>query len=154
MVGGQVVAVLYADQGTAVQAARHPWPDAVEVLGRHAARSLEALTAFRAAQVVTAQGGEPAFAGHDATPLAGDDVEGAQRYARLLVSEIKLYHEADVTAGRRHRDLMTRLGGEIGRARDLYEQRVPSSLRGATDHFTAELLRTLAEGDASLLELQ
>ena len=38
----------------------------------------------------TSQGNEP-----------GDDGEAARRYARLLVSEIKLYHEAAVAAGRR-----------------------------------------------------
>ena len=58
-----------------------------------------------------------------------DDVTAAQRYARLLVSEIKLYHEADVVAGRRDRDLVRRLGGEIARARVLYDQRVPSAVR-------------------------
>lgn len=81
----------------------------------------------------------------------GDQAAAAQRYARLLVSEIKLYHEADVIAGRRERDLTTRLGGEIARARALYEQRVPVHVRQATDHFHAELVRTLANGDDSLM---
>ena len=49
----------------------------------------------------------------------------ARRYARLLVSEIRLYHETAVIDGRRDRDLATRLGGEIARARVMYEQRVP-----------------------------
>jgi hypothetical protein len=67
------------------------------------------------------------------------------------MSEIKLYHETDVMAGRRAGDLAVRLGDEIARARVLYEQRVPASVRSATDHFHAELVRTLADGDASLL---
>ena len=74
--------------------------------------------------------------------------------ARLLVSEIKLYHEEAVVEGRRDRDLATRLGGEIARARVMFEQRVPSHVRERADYFREELLRTLANGDASLLELR
>ena len=77
----------------------------------------------------------------------------ARRYARLLVSEIKLYHEAAVVDGRRDRDLATRLGGEIARARVLYEQRVPPQVRERADYFHDELVRTLANGDATLLQL-
>ena len=71
--------------------------------------------------------------------------------ARLLVSEIKLYHEADVLDGRRDRDLTTRLGGEIARARAMYEQRVPAQVRHRADFFRDELVRTLAGGDGSLI---
>jgi len=87
---------------------------------------------------------------------SGDSEEhvSAQRYARLLVSEIKLYHEEAVIEGRRDRDLATRLGGEIARARVMYEQRVPPNIRRQADHFHDELVRTLADGDASLLELR
>src|SRR5262249_58441341 len=85
---------------------------------------------------------------------AGDDEEAsARRYAKLLVSEIKLYHEPEVLAGRRERDLTTRLGGEIARARVLYEQRVPTHVRQQTDYFHDELVRTLANGDSTLLHL-
>ena len=56
--------------------------------------------------------------------------------------------------GRRDRDLATRLGGEIARARVLYEQRVPPHVRQRADYFHDELVRTLANGDASLLEVR
>jgi hypothetical protein len=69
------------------------------------------------------------------------------------VSEIKLYHETAVVAGRRDRDLGSRLGGEIARARVMYEQRVPDHVRARTDYFKDELVRTLADGDAGLLEV-
>ena len=59
-----------------------------------------------------------------------DDSDSARR-CRLLVSEIKLYHEAAVIAGRRERDLATRLGTEIARARVLQRQRVAASVRRA-----------------------
>jgi hypothetical protein len=156
LVGGQAVAILYADQGGSNLVEPGPWRPRLEVLARHAGRALESVTAFRTAQVLTEHPRMPrpaAFAAAQRT--AGEDEdEAARRYARLLVSEIKLYHEPEVSAGRRERDLMGRLGGEIARARTLFEQRVPAHVRQRTDHFHAELVRTLAEGDPTLLNPQ
>ena len=157
--GGETVAVLYADRGTSdeedQEASAPTWPDALELLARHAARCLEATTAIKAMRMLSKR---PDALPHRASQVAtvsrasqNDEDEAARRYALLLVSEIKLYHEAAVVAGRRERDLATRLGGEIARARVLYEQRVPPRDRGAGDHFHEELVRTLADGDASLL---
>jgi hypothetical protein len=157
---GQVVAVLYADQGPQDDPAREPpiaWPATLDVMARHAARCLEALTAFKAARVLTEHPDVAARAGPGAGESSAgvdsstDEEESARRYARLLVSEIKMYHEPAVAAGRRERDLGTRLGAEIARARGLYEQRVPAHVRQQADHFHAELVHTLANGDASLL---
>ena len=151
--GGCVVAVLYADQGPTNPDSRIPNSAALEVMARHAARCLEALTAFKVTRELTAPPAPTGQAvGVARVGTAADDKAAAQRYARLLVSEIKLYHEAEVVAGRRDRDLTTRLGGEIARARVLYEQRVAEDIRQTTDYFHAELVRTLAEGDESLLE--
>ncbi len=86
-----------------------------------------------------------------AGPGGGDEDASAQRYAKLLVSEIKLYHEAAVVAGRIEGDLGLRLSEEIGRARVLYEQRVPPRVRQRSDYFHDELVRTLANGDSRLL---
>jgi hypothetical protein len=47
---------------------------------------------------------------------------------------------------------LTRLGGEIARARVLYEQRVAPDIRRQNDYFHDELVRTLANGDAELLD--
>jgi len=151
--------VLYADQGTGGEAGERPstltWPDAIEIMARHAARCLEAATAITAVRVLTerpAAFSRPPSDKASAPPASqNDEDEAARRYARLLVSEIKLYHEADVVAGRRERDLGTRLGVEIARARVLYEQRVPSSVRDHGDHFHDELVHTLANGDPNLL---
>jgi hypothetical protein len=144
---GQVVAVLYADQGMESLTdanLRVAWPGTLEVMARHAARCLESLTAFRAAQVMTERPDVPG------SSSSVDDLS-ARRYARLLISEIKLYHESDVIVGRRERDLAARLGGEIARARALYEQRVPDAVRRSADYFQTELVRILADGDAALL---
>ena len=46
------------------------------------------------------------------TPHDPEEVQGARRYARLLVSEIKLYHEGAVDEGRRAGDLRARLAAQ------------------------------------------
>ena len=64
-----------------------------------------------------------------------------------------MYHQEAVVTGRRERDLANRLGGEIERARLLYERRVPASVRGQSNYFDDELVQTLAAGDRSLLSV-
>jgi hypothetical protein len=142
---GQPVAVLYADEGTDGQPLAS-WRDTVQILGRHASACLGYLTAVRTAQAL-----KTIRAGSDAgSSGAADDALGARRYARLLVSEIKLYNDGAVRAGRERRDLLQRLKPEIERARRLYEERVaPSQARDL--YFQQELVQTLAEGDQSLL---
>jgi hypothetical protein len=153
VIGGQPVAVLYADQGMqgAELSAMPNWSDAIEVLTRHATRCLQAIVALQAARLLT---GRPDTSAAAPLGFTTDEDDAARRYARLLVSEIKLYHEAEVLAGRRERDLAARIGAEIDRARVLYEQRVRLELRRQTDYFHAELVRTLADGDASLLDVR
>lgn len=151
VLAGDVVAVLYGDhQGSTPAPGAKSWPEALEILARHAAKCLESLTAVKAARVLT---GAPAGdRGNGSSAADAEDPEtSAKRYARLLVSEIKLYHEPAVAAGQRERDLSSRLGGEIARARVLYEQRVPAAVRQRADYFRDELVRTLADGDATLL---
>ncbi|MGH9349063.1 MAG: GAF domain-containing protein, partial [Vicinamibacterales bacterium] len=151
VVGERVVGVLYADapQADAASGASR-WPATLEVLARHASRALEAMTVH---QVTGLSRPRPMPRVPGATPgqAGGGDEEAARRYARLLVSEIRMYHEPVVDAGRRARDLRTRLGGEIDRARRLYEERVPPTIRERSDFFEQELVRTLADGDRSLL---
>jgi hypothetical protein len=144
-IAGEVVALLYAD-GASVAA------DRLDVYAQHAARCLEALVAIKAAHGAAPRGARPNGVGPEIA-RGGEDHAAAQRYAQLLVSEIKLYHEAEVLAGRRERDLGTRLGGEIARARALYELHVAPHVLSHADHFRAELVRTLADGDPGLLEV-
>jgi hypothetical protein len=73
----------------------------------------------------------------------------ARRFARLLVSEIKLYNEDKVIEGRSQADLYNRLREYIDRSRDMYDKRVKPIVSAKYDYFHHELVNTLAEGDAS-----
>jgi len=75
----------------------------------------------------------------------------ARRFARLLVSEIKLYNEQKVAEGRRGGDLYDRLKEDIDRSRQMYEKRVTPNVAARFDYFYDELVSTLAEGDQSKL---
>jgi hypothetical protein len=77
--------------------------------------------------------------------------EEAKRFARLVVSEIKLYNESKVSEGRRHKDLYERLKEDIERGRQMYSDRVAAPVRDSTNYFFDELVRILAGGDASAL---
>jgi hypothetical protein len=77
--------------------------------------------------------------------------DDAKRFARLVVSEIKLYNEAKVTEGRKTKDIYERLKEDIERGRQMYHDRVAASVREASDYFHDELVRILAGGDSTAL---
>lgn len=77
--------------------------------------------------------------------------DDAKRFARLVVSEIKLYNETKVAEGRRSRDLYERLKDDVERGRQMYTDRVPAAVRATTNYFYDELVRILAGGDESAL---
>src|SRR4029077_8815619 len=71
----------------------------------------------------------------------------ARRFARLLVSEIKLYNEDKVKEGRESGDLYNRLKEAIDRSREMYDKRVEPPVASRFDYFHYELVNDLAEGD-------
>jgi hypothetical protein len=77
----------------------------------------------------------------------------ARRFARLLVSEIKLYNESKVEQGRKNKDLYERLKEDIDRSRQMYDERIAEDVRKASNYFYDELVRILADGDTSVLGL-
>lgn len=86
----------------------------------------------------------------------GDDAkrhDEARRFARLLVSEIKLYNEPKVDAGRKNKDLYERLKEDIDRSRQMYDERIAEDVRKSSNYFYDELVRILADGDAGALGL-
>ncbi|MEZ5424978.1 MAG: hypothetical protein R2747_01820 [Pyrinomonadaceae bacterium] len=75
----------------------------------------------------------------------------ARRFARLLVSEIKLYNEQKVKEGRDAGDLYDRLREAIDRSREMYDKRVQPSVVQRFDYFHYEVVNNLAEGEESKL---
>jgi hypothetical protein len=89
----------------------------------------------------------------EASKLSEDEKlhSDAKRFARLLVSEIKLYNEHRVAEGRTHRDLYTRLKRDIDRSREMYEKRVSPTVTHKVDYFHDEVVRILCENDPGAL---
>lgn len=75
----------------------------------------------------------------------------ARRFARLLVSEIKLYNEQTVKEGRQAGDLYQRLREAIDRSREMYDKRVQPPVAQKFDYFHYELVNALADGNADRL---
>lgn len=75
----------------------------------------------------------------------------AKRFAKLLVDEIKLYNQAKVAEGRKSKDLYERLKDDIDKSRATYEKRYGATAAAAANYFNQEVVRILAENDASLL---
>src|SRR6202167_4463085 len=114
-----------------------------------------------AAEVVEVAAADPASAA--AAPAAATDPwaglspedadvhRKAQRFARLLVDEIKLYNQAKVAEGRRNKDLYDRLKEDIDKSRGPFQKRYGSTAAATGDYFNTELLRSLAEDDISIM---
>jgi hypothetical protein len=75
----------------------------------------------------------------------------AQRFARLLVDEVKLYNQAKVAEGRKHKDLYDRLKEAIEKSRSTYQKRYGNTVAASGGYFQHELVRSLAEDDVSIM---
>jgi hypothetical protein len=114
-----------------------PAPEVVEVVSAHAS-----------AAAAPAAATDP-WAG--LSPEDADTHRKAQRFARLLVDEIKLYNQAKVAEGRRHKDLYDRLKEDIDKSRGTFHKRYGNTAAASSDYFSHELLRSLAEDDISIM---
>jgi hypothetical protein len=121
-----------------------------------------ALPAFAAAAGATgagatgagATGAAPAPAADPHAALSPEDADThrkAQRFARLLVDEIKLYNQAKVAEGRRNKDLYDRLKEDIDKSRSTYQKRYGTTAAASGEYFQQELLRSLADDNASVM---
>jgi hypothetical protein len=88
-----------------------------------------------------------------APPLSEEEKlhSDARRFARLLVSEIKLYNEQRLHEARAGRNIYLKLKRDIDRSREMYEKRIPSSVQQKADYFHNEIVRILAENDPAKL---
>jgi hypothetical protein len=160
VVKDKVAAVIYADGGTVKGGTLDA--SGLQALTRFAAIWLE-LAALRKAG---GSGAEEIPQAQPATvmsanvapspPVASGSEEDelhkkARRFAKLLVEEIKLYNQPRVEEGRQHRDLYDRLRVDIEKSRSTYNKRYAESAVASADYFTQELIRILAENDASLM---
>jgi len=75
----------------------------------------------------------------------------AQRFARLLVDEIKLYNQAKVAEGRKNKNLYDRLKEAIEKSRATYQKRYGNTVAVSGNYFQHEIIRSLAEDDLSIM---
>ena len=160
VVKDKVAAVIYADAGTVPGGTLDS--SGLQALTRFAAIWLE-LAALRkaggsgaedasqpqpaAAMAASAPASAPASSGSEEDELH----KKARRFAKLLVEEIKLYNQPRVDEGRQHKDLYDRLKVDIEKSRSTYDKRYAESAVASADYFTQELIRILADNDASLM---
>ncbi len=122
----------------------------------HAPRHTAAPTAA-AQPVAMAESSASAAAAPATDPFAGLSPEDAdlhrkaQRFARLLVDEIKLYNQVKVSEGRKNKDLYDRLKEDIEKSRGTYQKRYGNTSAASADYFTNEVVRSLAEDDVSIM---
>jgi hypothetical protein len=76
---------------------------------------------------------------------------GAQRFARVQVSEMRLFEPDAVQSGRANRDLYDALRTRIDTARDIFRGNFFVSCPSMVDYLHLELVRTLANDNPELL---
>jgi hypothetical protein len=104
--------------------------------------------------VMAAAAAAPAVAKDTFAHLSPEDADThrkAQRFARLLVDEIKLYNQVKVGEGRKNKDLYDRLKEDIEKSRSTYTKRYGNTAAASADYFSSELVRSLAEDDISIM---
>ena len=89
--------------------------------------------------------------GISARSIPASNSADAQRFARLLISEIRLYDEEKLETARTEGNIYRELKPEIDRARKMYEQRFAFREGIARDYFHEELVSSLAGGDPTKL---
>jgi hypothetical protein len=121
---------------TAVMSVAEPAADVVEAAAPAAAAAAPAVAKDPLAEM---------------SPEDADTHRKAQRFARLLVDEIKLYNQAKVAEGRRNKDLYDRLKDDIEKSRTTFQKRYGNTVAASADYFQKEAVRSLAEDDAAVM---
>jgi hypothetical protein len=164
----RIVALIYADAGTQKDGVVDR--PALEALVRAASTWIE-LLALRKSAVPNNAGPNVGLSPGNANPIVPDPPPApappfvmqpvpaeneelnrkARRFAKLLVDEIKLYHQDKVVQGKQNRDLYTRLKDDIDKSRLSYDKRYSHTSVVTSDYFTEELIRNLADNNPNLL---
>ena len=151
---GEASASEHAEAAPAAPAA----PAFNDPFASHAPKHVAAASAAVAQPAVMAESSASGAASAPATdPFAGMSPEDAdlhrkaQRFARLLVDEIKLYNQVKVSEGRKNKDLYDRLKEDIEKSRGTYQKRYGNTSAASVDYFTQEVVRSLAEDDVSIM---
>ena len=132
-------------------------PSFSDPFAAHTPKHIQPEPAAEVVEVVSAHASAAAAPAAATDPLAGLSPEDAdvhrkaQRFARLLVDEIKLYNQAKVAEGRRNKDLYDRLKEDIDKSHGTFQKRYGSTVAASGDYFQHELLRSLAEDDTSIM---
>jgi hypothetical protein len=163
VVKDKVAAVIYADAGTtkggtldasglhALTRFAAVWLE-LAALRKAGGVAMEEVPPAQTAAAMAATAVTPATAA-PAAPVSEENElqKKARRFAKLLVEEIKLYNQPKVDEGRRSRDLYDRLKEDIEKSRAMYDKRYAESAVASADYFTQELIRILADNDATLM---
>lgn len=155
VVKDKVAAIIYADGGIAEGGKLDA--SGLQALMRFAGLWLELSALRKAGGAATAEeASQPvassSSAAASASPASEDEIhKKAKRFAKLLVEEIKLYNQGKVDEGRQRKDLYDRLKVDIEKSRATYDKRYAESAVAAADYFNQELVRILADNDASLM---
>ncbi len=144
----------FADPFASQPPPRHAAPKAAPAPEPEPEPAAEVVEVTAHAASASAAASAPAAA---ADPFAGMSAEDAdthrkaQRFARLLVDEIKLYNQAKVAEGRRNKDLYDRLKEDIEKSRATFQKRYGQTAAASGDYFQKEVLRSLAEDDVAVM---
>ena len=155
---GQAMAAVAAAESSAPEmammapVAAEAQHEATEIQSAVAEADAPAQDLLPPAQPEAARTSEPAPPPTSAVSLEDQDVHRkAQRFARLLVDEIKLYNQARVAEGRKNKDLYDRLQEAIEKSRATYQKRYGNTVAASVNYFQDEVVRSLAEDDISVM---
>ena len=144
---GQVVGVLYSEPGASVVRI-----GGLELLTALAETTIEPEVPAKAEGLVRVAGAVEG--GSPWTGLSAGDQElhaRAERFARSRVAELMLYHIQRVKEARAARDVYGSLKEEIDAGRAAYREQFLTGPVPVPDYLHAELIRTVAKGDAAIL---
>src|SRR5207247_1777278 len=142
----KLAAILYCD--TSKDAVPPAEADLIEILVVFAGKIIDMLSAVPKATIAARTTGNMAERAA-AIRAGGEEVRERANVPRPPAPPPP--PPSQVSEGRRQKDLYERLKEDIERGRQMYAERVPGTVRDATNYFYDELVRILAGGDAGAL---